>query len=119
MKKLIIFVGLMGAQIAQAGAITRMPVLDYLSTENYAMFEIKSNTPTYQKIILDCQGFNMGVYFYKNRKVETQVHLDEADCEDFHQFLSESNNQHRPVCLELDADARYIEVSDKKVEECK
>lgn len=117
MKKLMILVGIGGALTAQAGEVVRTPLQDYVLTENYAMFEIK--TPKFQKVILDCQGFNMGVYFYNNSKIQTQVHMDEPDCEEFHQFLTESNDQHRAVCLELDADANFLEVTDKKEDDCK
>ena len=119
MKKLIVLVGMSGALVTQAGVIVRAPVQDYLPTENYAMFEIKSNASAFQKIILDCQGFNMGVYFYNNNKMQTQVHMDEPDCEEFHQFLTDANSQHQSVCLELDADAKFLEVTDKKEEDCK
>jgi hypothetical protein len=117
MKKLIVLVCVVGVFSASAGNVIRSSMMDYLPTENYAMFEIK--TIKYQKLILDCQGFNMGMYFYNNDKVQTQIHMDEADCEDFNQFLTDANNQHQSVCLELDADAKRLEVTDKKIEDCK
>jgi hypothetical protein len=119
MKKLIILVGISWGISTQAGTIVRAPMLDYLPTENYAMFEIKSNMINFQKIILDCQGFNMGVYFYNKDKVQNQFHMDEQDCEGFHQFLTDSKNQHQSICLEIDANSKVLEVTDKKLEDCK
>jgi hypothetical protein len=116
MKKLIILVGVIGVFSAKAAQVTRSSVEDYQTTENYAMFEIK--TPAFQKVILDCQGFNMGVYFYQNDKIQTQIHMDEEDCLNFNQFLNASKVGHVPVCLELDAEAKYLEVTDKKAEDC-
>jgi hypothetical protein len=117
MKKLIVIVGLISFYGAHAGELVRTPIIDYLPTDNYAMFEIK--TKLYQKVILDCQGFNMGVYFYKHNKIQNQIHMDESDCQNFHQFLTDSKAQNHLGCLEYDAEAKQLEVTDKKAKECK
>ena len=116
MRKLIVLVGVLGTLAAHGEEIVLMPLLDYIPTENYAMFEIK--TLHYQKVILDCQGFIHGLYFYHSDKYERQIPMDETDCENFHQFLSEANAEHRSVCLELHKDSNSLEVTDK-TDECR
>ena len=99
-----------------AGAVVRLPVLDYLPTDNYAMFEIK--TLHYQKVILDCQGFIHGLYFYNSDKYERQISMDEESCDSFHQFLTDAKTNHKPVCLELDTALNSVDVTDKSAD-CK
>jgi hypothetical protein len=117
MKKLIILVGLIGAFNANADAIIRSSISAYLPTENYAMFELKATK--FQKVILDCQGFNMGVYFYKKDKTQNQIHMDEPECVEFAQFLEDAMKKHQAVCFELDADQNFLDVTDKNSKDCK
>lgn len=116
MKKLIVFVGLLSSLTVSAESIIRMPMEDYLPTDNYAMFEIK--TTHFQKVVLDCQGFIHGMYFYNNDKYERQIAMDEQDCDSLNKYLTTAKAEHQPVCLELDTDANSLEVSEKSTE-CK
>lgn len=117
MKKLIVLVGMLGSFALYAEQVERMPMQDYLPTEFDEMFEIK--TDAYNKVVLDCWGFVKGVYFYRQDKISTQVYMEETECLEFNQFLADAKNQHQAVCLELDADAKFLEVTNKTPEECK
>jgi hypothetical protein len=117
MKKLIIFVGLLSSFNVSAESILKMPMKDYLPTNNYAMFEIK--TTHFQKVVLDCQGFIHGMYFYNNNKYERQIAMDEQDCNSLNEYLTLANSEHQPVCLELNTDANSLDVTEKSADDCK
>jgi len=117
MKKLIVLVGIMGSFALQAEQIERMTMKDYLPTEFDEMFEIK--TDLYKKVILDCQGFFKGVYFYRQDKISHQIYMEEEDCKDLNQYLVDAKNQHQAICFELDAEEKILEITDKSVSECK
>lgn len=117
MKKLIVLVGVLGAMAAQASSVVKMPLLDYQPTENYAMYEIK--TLHYQKVVLDCQGFIHGMYFYNSDKYERQIAMDEQDCDSLHEYLLDAHDKNKPVCLELNKDFNSLEVSETPLPDCK
>jgi hypothetical protein len=92
-----------------------MPMLDYTKTEFDYMYEVK--TEAYQKIILDCQGFIMGMGFYYNDQMERKIYMDEETCQDVNQFLRDSKKNNEPVCLELNAETNSILFS-RKTTDC-
>lgn len=117
MKKLIVLVGIVSSFALRAEQIERMAMKDYLPTEFDEMYEIK--TDAYKKVILDCQGFFKGVYFYRENKISLQVYMEEDDCKTLNQYFTDAKKQHQEICLELDADAKYLDVTEKPAANCK
>ena len=117
MKNLIVLVGIMGSMMAKADTFSRMPVEDYFKTNFDYMYEIK--TAKYDKIILDCQGFIMGMSFYANNnsEAERKIYMDEELCDQVNQFLTDSKTNKEPVCLELNVEKNSI-VFSRKTDEC-
>lgn len=117
MKNMLILVGILGAFAVKAESVVNLPVLAYLPTQFELMHEIKTNQ--YEKVVLDCQGYVMGMYFYQNGKYERQIVMTEKSCLEFDKFLVDTQEQHQPVCLELDRDSNSLDVTDKDLDECK
>lgn len=116
MKKLIILIGILASNGVFADLIAKMPMKDYVSTKFDYMYEIK--TDNYDKIILDCQGFVKGLYFYWGGSLERQIVMEEELCDYTNEFLTKSKAEKNPVCLELNADENSI-VFSREVEKCK
>lgn len=89
---------------------------DYVKTEFDYMFEVK--TDKYEKVILDCQGFIMGMSFYYNGSLERKVYMDEDVCGEVNQFLSESKANSEPVCMELNVETNAL-VFSRKTTDCR
>lgn len=102
MKKLIFLVGLLGTIGLRAETRERAQVLDYTQVPNMEYsFEIK--TSKFDKVILDCQSFITGMNFYNQDKVVHSIYLDAySDCPNMHNFINESLNAKKPVCLEVE-----------------
>ncbi|PIK13822.1 hypothetical protein [Halobacteriovorax sp. JY17] len=98
-----------------------LPVHSYIDTEFEAMFELK--VFEYPKIILDCQSFFHQLVVYKDisagDEVKRSFHLDFEQCYAAHEFLYQSQDERRPVCLTLDFDEGAIAFSNAPIEECK
>lgn len=116
MKKLMILIGITLSLGAKADLIARMPVLDYSKTNYDYVWEIK--TEKYQKVLLDCQGFIMGMSFYYNGQQERKVFMDDSTCQDVFTFIKDSKDNKEPVCMELNADQNSL-VFSRKTDDCK
>jgi hypothetical protein len=111
MRKLILLLGFSVAMSAKAEMIARMPVIDYVKTDFDYMYEIK--TDKYQKIILDCQGFIMGMNFYSVNQLERKIVMDEELCQEVNSYLGDAKKNGDPVCMELNTEDNSIVFSGK------
>jgi hypothetical protein len=98
-----------------------IPVRSYLDTEFEAMFELK--VFEYPKIILDCQSFFHQLVVYKDtakgKEIKRNFHLDFEQCYRAHEFLYQSQDEKKPVCLSLDYDLGVISLSNASMKNCK
>jgi hypothetical protein len=118
MKKVIILVGLLGAFTIQAETFQKMPVLGLVPVENmYASFEVL--TPKYEKIILDCQSFVNGMTFYNNKKIVHEIKMvNYEDCSNVYDFISQSNQDKKPVCMEIGEEGSALNLSNDEASAC-
>lgn len=111
MKKLIAMLGLMIAINIRAEDLERVLLRDYAKVPDMD-FSYEISTSAYQKVILDCQSFITGINFYNNGKVIHSFYLDAyGQCQDAHQFITFSRENHLPVCLEIDSKANQLNLS--------
>lgn len=101
---------------AKADSIARMPILDITKTKYDYMWEVK--TEKYQKILLDCQGFIMGMSFYYNNQLERKIVMSDQACQEVYTFIKDSKDNQEPACMELDVDQNSL-VFSRKAEDCK
>lgn len=113
MKKVIVLVGFFLAFKLSAGIYERTLILDYIPVPNMEQsFEIK--TAKFDKVILDCQSFITGMNFYKNNKVAHFIYLDAYyDCPNMHAFISDSIEEKKPVCLDIEMESKSLTVSNE------
>jgi hypothetical protein len=120
MKKAMVLVGLMIAftQISSASEVLKMPVRDFINFEKMDyVFEIK--TTKFDQVVLDCQSFITGMSFSNNGQLKSNVYLDMFACEDVVDFLTESKEVNRPVCLGLNPMKNELTFSVESEEKCK
>jgi hypothetical protein len=118
MKKVIILVGLLSAFTIQAETFQRVQVTGLLPVvDMYAAFEI--TTPKYEKVILDCQSFINGMTFYNNKKTEREIKMvDYGTCEDVYDFISQSIQDKKSVCMEIGEEKNTLSLSNDEAAEC-
>jgi|GEM_PF-775295 len=118
MKKAIFLLGLSLAFAVQAETIERNSMQDYKPVAHMDFaFEIK--TSRYSRIVLDCQSFVTGMTFYQDKKVIRSIYLDAyGDCQNMHDFLQQSHNDKKPVCLEVETENNTLTVSNEAEDYC-
>jgi hypothetical protein len=115
MRKLSFLLGILGPISFNLYSSELMRMRDYKKTDFDYMYEVKVDA--YSKVILDCQGFIKGMNFYQEKKLEQIVYMDEEECDQSNEFLKDSIENQRPVCIELDTDEHTILFS-RKIEDC-
>lgn len=118
MKKMIILVGLMSSLLAKAETFQRTPVLGVIALDNmYAAYEVL--TPKYEKIILDCQSFIHGMNFYNDSKIVREIKMvDYGNCENVYDFISQSKEENKSVCMEVAEESNTITLSNDEASDC-
>lgn len=118
MKKVIVLVGLLSAFTIKAETYQKMPVLGLVPVENmYASFEIQ--TSKYEKVILDCQSFVNGMTFYNDKKIVHEIKMiNYEDCSNVYDFISQSNQDKKPVCMEIGLKDSTLNLSNDEASAC-
>lgn len=117
MKKMIVLIGLLMSVSAFSGEIVRMPMLDFLQTQEMdGVFEIK--TTKFDKVLLDCQSLRMGLSFSNEGVMTSDVYLNEGMCYELYDFFYMSKEEKLPVCIGLDSEYQEIYISRDEGEDC-
>jgi hypothetical protein len=101
----------------------RVPVKGIQNTELDGLFNIQSSEQ-FSKVTLDCVSFIHGINFYDSDKsnnsweLSYSFPLSESQCSEVFQFIKNSLEKSKPVCVELDV-VNQDYILSRKEESCR